>query len=406
MDSKANFAEWIQSASHKEYANYFGLKRFEDIAKPWQERLKETLSNEKIPAEIIDKVIKSGFYQIDQGFIEDSYYGNKVIFQGSLPTSEFIKHIKSESILKPSNNIVEVKVSTLSEIYDTITEMGLDMHLKEGYLSFRGQQNDYFTKREVSNPYMANELGQERLIIPGDWRKFVDDFNERYFDTDPVPTLFYSEDLIYDGIENWEDLPNENFAKYGPHTLSDLEDFDDEKSQEYFKRWIGHRVETSNPTFSVLEQHYIASTNGLDVTFSLETALFFALNKFKIKENKKATYTLSPNKNSVVYLFEFRLPRLTKTKDLIKDIDIFKHLNPIRPIRQECALPFFDAFHFNEACCYLKAIFHVEDFKEVDKLPSPVYLFPTTEDKFYQKLLNAATHNIVLHPDQIPQYEF
>ncbi len=203
-------------------------------------------------------------------------------------------------------------------------------------------------------------------------------------------------------------MHKENFEKYGIHTNSDLEDFNDEESNEYYKRWKDIIVSPYyKQTLTALEQHYGLQTLGLDVTFDLGVAFFFATNQFVKKSNGKATFVPKDDfKESVVYCFRFSSPAVYKTNWLIDKIDIFSHIPPIRPLRQTCALPFFHFTEINAAAANISIKIALDKNFDMTGIPEARNLFPDSdEDLFYKELLRMKKKSPEFFAD-IVEYEF
>lgn len=204
-------------------------------------------------------------------------------------------------------------------------------------------------------------------------------------------TTIFADNLIYRGIPDWENLADRNYARYGPHTMSDLEEFPDADSQEYARRYYRHKIDgPSDPEFPLLEQHYGMDTHGLDVTFDLATALFFATHKFTTHGDGTATYEPVPrgNHKGVVYSLVFEDPPLRRAEWMVREIDSFSHIPPKRPIMQQCALPYFDTYSINEAPRDTHATLELDADFDTAGLPTFDSLFPSPEkDPFYDALL-------------------
>jgi hypothetical protein len=72
---------------------------------------------------------------------------------------------------------------------------------------------------------------------------------------------------------------------------------------------------------------------------------------------------------------------------MVKKLDLFQHLPPLRPRRQKCALVGFQYNEIAAAALDLDAVlFLAEDFS-VEGLPKAKHLFPIKRDKFYMALL-------------------
>lgn len=373
---------------------------FLEFYKEQQEILYNKLILNGISAEKAIEVINSGYYMWDKNSsVYDSYYDPRWFLQGQFKFSDFLEILNNRTTIKPIQN----KVSFVKSTADILEILRSDPHsshcLDQGSLSFRGQTSEYFTQRQIPNPSFKVDGDKERLIIPSIYRKYKADFQQRVVDERPheIFKTFLVDDLIYYGMENPIVLSERNYKKYGTHTISDLEDFPEPENQEYYKRWSQIKVQgTAYPDIAIIAQHYGFHTYGLDITFDPKAAAFFATNKFKWTNDGKADY--SPIKNGehtgIIYCFYFRTPQITSTRDIIQSIPAFEYINPERPIRQSCALPFFLTDRFNEANQFIWHIFKL--FPEFDnsELPSKKYFFPSKEeDKFYEAAISVKQKN-------------
>ena len=214
------------------------------------------------------------------------------------------------------------------------------------------------------------------------------------FDANPTASIFttsFADHLVYYGIPEWKNLAEKNFERYGLHTMSDLVDFPDPESQEYGRRWRLFKVEDGyHRDLPMVEQHYGIDTCGLDVTFDIAVAAFFASHQFKWRANGNAYYDIVPDGDhqGVIYGFVFTDPPLRKTVEMVNKLDLFNHIPPIRPIRQKCALPFFHDTTMNEAVCDLDFIMRLSPKFDCFDIPTGCQLFPgEDEDPFYKASL-------------------
>jgi hypothetical protein len=346
----------------------------------------------------IEAMAESGFFLLNvmtnfsggsELQIADSAYGNKQ-HSGFFSFSRMKRILADERDIKAAPPVYRIRsLDHLNEILNS------DRHgafLQSGRLSFRGQNNEYWMSRSFPNPVQADSAGRERLVIPSFWRQFRDDWIARFNANVPgsIFETIYGDDLVYYGLPSGPELADRNFARYGLHTMSDLEDFDDPESQEYGRRWRLHKL-SGAPDLFLVEQHYGIDTCGLDVTFDAGTALFFATHKFMRNDQGKAYYDEIPkgSHRGVLYSFVFTNPWLTSTHHMVKDIGVFNHIPPTRSIRQQCALPGFDAYSFNASVTDIDAVFYLEPDFETRGLPNFQELFPgPNEDPSYAALLD------------------
>lgn len=387
---------------------------FEEVHAEDQQALSDFLRSENIEENIIASVISSGYYTVP-GYSEsifDSFYGNAWGGVSSFSKKNFIEQIKSGNPLFRKDPEVHY-ISRIDDIQDILlSDERSTFYLNNGFLSFRGQTKEYTIQRAFPNLSMANRDRNERLIIPGVWRKYYPDFNKRRLDGEFYNffTTILADDLIYHGIPDYKTLGDRNYEKYGIHTMSDLEDFPEWENQEYYRRWQDFKVAGSfNNHLAVVCQHYGLETTGLDVSFDFKTAGFFATNRFEYKNNGKATfYPVADDKHEgVIYCFYFRAPTLTATRDIITSLASFDHMKPTRPIRQQCAMPFFLYDKFNEAAVNLYKVFYLKKDFNPTSIASKEYLFPgEDEDDFYKALLDVKKSRKDKFFDSFVEYEF
>lgn len=373
---------------------------FSEFYKEQQEILYNKLVDNGVSAKMASEAVNSGYYMRDENsFVYDSYYAPIWLLQGQFGFSEFLEILDNRTTINPIQNKVSV-VRSPSEILEVLRSDPHSRHcLDNGSFSFRGQTAEYFTKRPIPNPSFKIDDNGERLIIPNIYRKYKDDFQQRLVDEQPhkIFNTSLADDLIYYGMENPMVLSERNYKKYGPHTISDLENFPEPENQEYYKRWSQIKVQgTIFPDIAIVSQHYGFHTYGLDITFDHKAAAFFATNKFGWTKEGKADY--SPIKNGehsgVIYCFYFRAPQITSTRDIIHSIPAFEYINPVRPIRQSCALPFFLSDRFNEANQFIWHIFKLHHEFNTKDIPSKTYFFPSKEeDKFYKAAIEVKQKN-------------
>ncbi len=351
-----------------------------------QEALASKLRNDKIEDLTIHQILDSGFF-LWGDTVHDGYYGPT----GQMPYNLFLSILKGSSVheafvKKPPiyqvNSYADAKEILELPIYKRIADD----------ICFRGQTQHFSSHRPFSHPFFSDKKGHETLLLPGFWRDFLIEgdhvSNKRPIDkpTSFLENPFISDRLHFYGIDVPE-LRKRNLERYGPHLASNLEDFPDSESQEFASRY-NQKLSIGNEQ-ALIEQHYGFPTVGLDVTFDLKTALFFATHNYTQKDDGKSTYTRITNENKgVIYLLRFKSPKLMKTRDLISSINVFKHMPPVRPIKQSCALPFFLSHYVNEAAANIIGILKIgEDFNSIG-LYDPTDLFPSKEqDPFYKALL-------------------
>jgi hypothetical protein len=337
----------------------------------FEDRLIEVLREKGVPEKKIKDVIDSGY--IIRSFVDpfsgkqwesvsDKMFGNKGS-SSSFDIEKFIKYIYGNYSFPRLPKFVEYTVKSFDEINEILSDPRRQHYIENGLMSFRGQTSQYMYKRKIPNPVRADENGQEISIFPGLFRQNAE---------------FYSFNQTY----------KEN------------------RSLKYFL----HELEPNNRDIHLdsafaydimrVEQHYATQTAGLDISFDIETAIFFATYKFRFNSKNKAFHekVQKGDHRGVIYGFRFRDPPVKKTEFLIREFDFFKTYKPERIIRQDCGLPLFDEHERNIAITDLDFIIHLHKNFNYDCKKTPGFMFPNTrEDEFYGKLLELKDR----HPDSL-----
>jgi hypothetical protein len=335
--------------------------------------------------------IGSGWGSEHQLMVMDCHYGLKM--SGLFDLDEFAAFLGGEQTPEqaPCGTPTYENARDLQDLQEIVDSPRHRQSIERGFTCFRGQTRDYWMSRPVPNPRICDDRRKERIIAPSYWRGFLDQpLSAR--DRGPAQSIFetiLADPLIYHGITDWRTLSNRNDERYGPHSISDLEDFPDCESQEYYRRWSRHKIQGSSK-YPLIEQHYGKETIGLDITFDLATAAFFASHRWsQLRDSTKATYRPIGNgeHKGVIYLLRFRDPPVRQTDYLVKEIGIFEHLPVERLLRQRCGLPAFHGHEIAAAARDLDAVILLDANFDVCGLPEPSYLFPRVEDPFYLALL-------------------
>lgn len=354
-----------------------------------------------VPSAVASEAAESGYvvWPISDGWgsasrpmVMDCHYGQKM--SGLFDLDEFALFLNGEKT--PAKSPVSTPTyKNVRDIKDLQEIADLPLHrnsIESGFTCFRGQTRDYWTSRAIPNPRISDDQRKERIITPSYWRSFLGlPLSSR--NMGPSQSIFQTnlaDSLIYHGIPDWQTLSQRNHERYGPHySISDLEDFPDSESQEYYKRWVRHKTQVGSE-YPLIEQHYGKPTIGLDVTFDLGVAAFFASHSWSPSANStKSTYLPieEGRHEGVVYLLRFRDPAVKRTDYLVNSIGVFEHLPVVRPLRQLCGLPAFHAHEIAAASRDLDAVVLLDASFDTSGLPEPEYLFPIEDDPFYLALL-------------------
>lgn len=311
------------------------IETFEKCTEKWRDILQEKLRSIGMHDEIINDMISSGYYMMNQSdeIIYDSFYGRRY----SISIEALKNFLQSNPQIFSPRGIQAIEVKSIADAKKQIDKFisGFNPELSNRW-AYRGENSIFTFKRKFPNPWNSNSNGEERSLMSSHWRGFQNNYMKLVsYSSRSIFQTIHADDIIYDGIKDFRNLSAKNSIKYGIHTLSDLEDFPEPENQEYFKRWQAHKINPYNShDMYYLEQHYGFSTPCLDITFDLATAMFFALNKYVEidKDQKIATYKpVDDISQSVVYVFLFPSDIMT-SNDIIRKFDVFSHLEPLNDL--------------------------------------------------------------------------
>jgi len=344
-----------------------------------QESLKMSLREHGLNDRRVRDVLDSGYFLRTWGdpfsgrtwtTVSDFMYGNKQN-SSSFELGKFITYINGVNSFPPLPSFVEYTARSRVDIDEILADDRRTHYIKEGSLSFRGQTRHHTFKRKIPNPVRSDSSGAEISLFPGAYRQKLTDYRFEEV-VEETRTLQY---LLHKLEPNNPDVFADSFHAY------DL-------------------MRT--------EQHYATQTRGLDVSFDIDVAVFFATQRFERTENNKARYTkvLSGNHTGVIYCFRFRDPPVKKTQFLIEEFDLFKTCRPERVLRQHCGLPLIGDFERNIALCDIDCIIHLDkNFDGADAYTARDLFPPVDADPFYAKLLELKDE----HPEalgNIVEYEW
>jgi hypothetical protein len=334
----------------------------------FQAELEERLRAKGADDTIVSDVLASGYYMRTFGdpfsgrtwvSVSDGLYGNKQLSSSFEPDAFVDYAVRRVNAFPPLPSFRTIMVKTKEDIAAVLSEPRRKHYLNEVSLSFRGQPQQYKLKRRLPNPVRSDERGEELSILPGAYRQTA------------LPYTF-DVNVTEQRIAEW--LP--------PALLSE-----------------GADVYSSNDPMRV-EQHYATQTRGLDVSFSVEVALFFATHRFRLRADGKALYdrVAQGEHTGAIYAFRFRDPPVKSTAFLIRHFDLFRNHVPERVLRQECGLPLMGDEERNIAITDIDCVMQLHpDFPHEGGL-TPEDLFPAAaDDRFYAELLRHKDR----HPDKL-----
>ncbi|OCH30207.1 hypothetical protein A6E13_03125 [Aliivibrio fischeri] len=286
--------------------------------------------------------------------------GDRTPFVERLPFAHILESHSSLPLLDLSHCTYVVK--NMDDIQKILSDDRRKHYISRGALSFRGQTQEYTFKRKVPNPLRADADGKEISIFPGVFRQNPNSF---YSFLTPFEEKRTTEFLLHELEPNDPDI-----YIYAPYSYDSMR----------------------------VEQHYASQTSGLDISFDIETAIFFATYQFRVDENNVARHTKikKGQHKGVIYGFKFTHPAVNKSQYYIDKFDLFKTNKPERILRQDCGLPLISSYERNIAMTDIDFVMYLHEDFDYDGVKTPKYMFPDeNEDKFYGKLIELKKK----HPD-------
>lgn len=301
---------------------------------------------------------------------------------------------------EPKSRVWIKKVSSLEHLREMVAEV---QSTHSNPIRFRGQRQNYFIEREINNPNFTIKGVGEVSILSSFWRKAFAKAPNSFLDFETLPLfewskVFYS---AYDlkEIERRHQLAIANGEWM--YSMQDMADSDDPILSEFGN----HRLDLAMgidfnlaDTLSTLLQHYGLLSTVIDLTSSLDVALFFATHQYT-QNNGQSTYNYigSNNGKAVIYLIkDSRQEMLTHENDRA-----LNKLPPERPKRQHCVISRSSPLAINLPAFFLEGIIQL-DF-EIDSYESQKQImafFPSEdEDKFL-----AALKKGLLYPDMVTNF--
>jgi hypothetical protein len=324
----------------------------------YAEKLANALKDRGISEQKITDVIDSGYVLFPvngMNCVLDQMYGLKGM-SSCFELDKFCEYLEEDRNPFSQYDLSHCTyvVKNMDDIQAILSDERRKHYIERGALSFRGQTQEYNFKRKIPSPVRANAKGEEISVFPGVFRQ--------------APSKFYSFSVP------WEE--KRTIEMY----LHELEPNDPE-----IYIYASHTYD-----YMRVEQHYGTQTSGLDISFDIETAIFFATYHYNSDKNNVAHHTKIQRgqHQGVIYGFKFTNPPVNKSEFYVNGFDLFKTNTPERLLRQDCGLPLIGAHERNIATTDVDFVMYLHEDFDYEGLKSPEYMFPDeSEDKFYAKLM-------------------
>jgi len=344
-----------------------------------------------------EKYIRSGYICLEHvDVVVDRFYGGLLMstdFRTRFPLNNFnLKntHFKKNIWVKKAKSIDDVK-----NIVDKYTKS--NEYTKRNNYLFRGQTSNYKIEREINNPnFVIPEFG-EISLLPSLWRVMLDTNPNSFEEFTNLTPLEWSH-LLYSKFDLKDMERREKIlADKGEFifTMSDMEDCSDPILREFGKYRLDLMMHMDNilaPTLITLLQHYGLYSNVLDLTKSLDVAIFFATHKYKIDNNiSRYDFVGTNKKQSLIYIIKEDSREMKHHDDLNETI---KPYNPLRPILQKCVVATSSSCALNLPADFIEGIILLDfDLEDSSLTLSESELFPNEEMDTFLSILKK--HNVM-----------
>lgn len=336
------------------------------------------LRREGIDEEVINSVVESGYILISDKIL-DTYYGLNSACHPSIIIDK-VKYYQSNGSWNKSSpsHYKTYVVNNINEIFQIVE----DMKKRYKNILYRGATGHYTFKRGFPNPFYSDENDCEISLVPSFFRRFSKNYMDR--ESPNLSLTSFDDPLLYDLF--YKDF-NNNLELFKNKKIN-FEEFYCRAEDDRETMW---QEDIRKVDLCTIKQHYGFESNVLDVTYSIETALFFAFNRLvKIKDNYYDHILIDKTeyKNSVLYILIPQTDLLDIAEWEYQKINV-NGLECVRPIRQKCTSLPVDMDSMNRAASEVKVVIKFsKDFLLPDNIPKKEYLFPSAEeDPFYEYLL-------------------
>jgi len=139
---------------------------------------------------------------------------------------------------------------------------------------------------------------------------------------------------------------------------------------------------------STLIQHYGLDSPVLDLTDSLDVALFFATHQFgKTGSRHHYEWVGTNNRKAVIYVLRQDSREMQPYQSHER---VVRQLNPLRPKRQRCIVSRSGPYALNLPAYFVKGVILMDfDGAMPNGIPAPEYLFPSDAEDFCLRALKS-----------------
>jgi len=390
--------------------DYFGYWNYYSVSFGWNEppffqplddfHTKDVFKSAGLSDTQANELIASGYVCVPHSdVVIDRFYGGALASCDSV--SRFRPDQLQELFSEPCSRSWVKTAHSLNELRQIVDET---KSRSRKPILFRGQRNNYSVKRTINNPNFTIPGVGEVSLLSSFWRKAYA-LNRNCFCDFHSLSLFEWSKIFYSAYDLKEIEKRQKSAIDNGewmYSAQDMADSDDPLLCEFGN----HRLDlvmgmNSNlaVTLSTLLQHYGLMSTVIDLTSSLDVALFFATHQY-VRHNDRDRYNFvgTNNGKAVLYLIQDNQNEMVAHDAAER---LLSKLTPERPLRQHCVISLSSAFSINLPAFFLLGIVYLDfPIDDRDSKSLVASYFPdTNEDKFLAALKSGA-----LHPEHITDF--
>jgi hypothetical protein len=334
--------------------------------------------------------VESGFIYVEvSNTIIDRYYGGAITSIDWRTRFRLRDFSLTDPKIKQKSHVVVRRAKSWHDVREIVETFAAKSPHRR--LLFRGQTQGYTVSRKVHNPHFVVDGIGEISLIPSVWRRMLSRRPDSYvsfynLSLEEWSAILLSAFDVKDIEKRRQALLNQGEQIF---TKRDMADCSDPILSEFshFQMDVAAGLQFYlADLLATLLQHYGLDSCVLDLTTSLEVAMFFATHRFVQKPSGCAYKHVGTNdRRSVLYVLREDVREMQSYES---DDRVIKKLFPLRPMRQACVISKSGPYALNLPADFLIGVIQL-DFESItnESNLSVDYLFPgLAEDAFARAL--------------------
>lgn len=330
--------------------------------------------------------------------IIDRYYGGAISsFDG---VTRFMPSQIQELFRPPMSRVWTKSASSLDDLYKIIEDT---QSRSSKPLRFRGQRQHYFIDREVHNPHFTIDGLGEISMLSSFWRRVFSKTKHSFIDFESLSLMEWGK--IFFTAYDIEEIERRRQAYINKgewiYSMQDMADSGDPLLREFgnlrLDLAMGMNFNLAD-TLSTLLQHYGLLSTVIDLTSTVDVALFFATHKYAYKDDLSTYEFIGTNEGkSIIYVLRGNEQEMvTHAQDRV-----LEKIPPERPKRQHCVVSRSAPLAVNLPTFFLEGIVNLDFPLKANESPKRVKdLFPGEEsDKFLKAIRQG-----LLYPNKVSYF--